>query len=174
MPRGVPREKNTAATNPVIVGKALESADQQVGQDAPRTLKSTGDAKDALEAAGFEVVDRPLDPEKMAMMAFMDELMTIRIATSTDKNAEQVFELNINGKLEFFRRGESKTVKRYFVDRLARLKETGYAQREVVNSEGIKDIVHDSRTGLKYDFAVIRDDHPRGADWLKHVLAEGG
>lgn len=174
MPRGVPREKNTAATNPVIIGKALETAEQEIGQGTDRTLKSTGDAKDALEAAGFEVVDRPVDPEKMAMMAFMDESVTIRIGTSTDKNAEQVFELNINGKIEFFRRGETKTVKRYYVDRLARLKETAFAQLEVLNKEGIKDILHRPSTALKYDFAVVEDRHPRGADWLKHVLAEAG
>lgn len=175
MPRGTPMKKNTdASTNPVIVKNALETAEQDIGQGTTRTLKSTGEAKDALGAAGFEIVDRPVDPEKMAMMAFMDEPVTIRIATTTDKNAEQVFELNINGKVEFFRRGEVKTVKRYFVDRLARLKETAFSQQEVLNKEGIKDILHTPNTALKYDFSIVEDRHPRGADWLKHVLSEAG
>lgn len=171
MARGVPRNKD-AGNNPVIIKKTIEASDNTVGQDVPRTMRSTGDAKDALDLQVIEPVDRVVDPEKMAMLSFMSEPVTVRIATSTDSNAEQVFEININGRLEFFRRGEEKTVPRYFVDRLARLKQTGYSQREVLNAEGIKDIIHDPRTGLKYDFAVIRDDHPRGREWLKHTLAE--
>lgn len=173
MPRGIPKANSTnAADNPAIIRQATEASDNPVGQDVPRTLRSTGDAKEALDFPVVEPVDRVVDPEKMAMLAFMNEPVTVRIATSTDANAEQVFEININGRLEFFRRGEEKTVPRYFVDRLARLKQTGYSQREVLNAEGVKDIIHDSRTGLKYDFAVVSDAHPRGREWLQHVLAE--
>lgn len=162
-----------AINNPVISSDVVEASDNVVGQDIPRTLRSSGPASDALDFPVIEPVDRPVDPEKMAMLEFMAQPVTVRIATTTDKNAEQVFELNINGRLEFFRRGETKTIPRYFVDRLARLKVTGYSQREVINVEGIKDIVHDPHTGLKYDFAVISDPHPRGAEWLRHTLMEG-
>lgn len=173
MTRGTQDAPYDTPVSPVIINRALETAEQQVGQDGTRTLKSTGEARKALSRKQSEVIDdRPVDAEKLAMMTFMAEPVTIRIATTTDKNAEQVFEVNINGKLEFFRRGETKTVSRNFVDRLARLKTTIYSQREVINHEGIKDIVYDEHTGLKYDFAVVRDDHPRGAEWLKHVLAE--
>jgi len=161
-----------AINNPVVSTRTVEASDNPVGQDVPRTLRSTGPAEDALDFPVVEVVDRPVDPEKMAMLEFMAQPVTVRIATTTDKNAEQVFEININGRLEFFRRGETKTVPRYFVDRLARLKVTGYSQREVLNGEGVKDIIHDPHTGLKYDFAVTADPHPRGPEWLRHVLAE--
>lgn len=150
----------------------VDTTDDKAGQDFPREMKSTGPAADSLQVARQEIVDRPVDSEQMLMLAFFNEPVKVRMATSSDKNAEQVFELNINGRLELFKRGEEKTVPRYFVDRLARLKETSFTQREVVNAEGIKQIVYDPHTALKYDFAVIRDDHPRGADWLKHVLQE--
>ena len=121
-----------------------------------------------------KVSDQPFDSEKIQMLAFMSEPITIRIATSTDRNAEQCFELNINGKAEFFRRGETKTVKRYFVDRLMRLKQTVYGQELVINKEGIKSYVYPPSTGLKYDFAIIRDDNPLGKPWERAVLAEPG
>lgn len=171
MTRGRPRNQD-ALSNPVIINQTHEASESVIGQDAPRILKSTGPASEALDPSMIEPVDRPVDPEKMAMLEFMAQPVTVRIATTTDRQAEQVFEININGRLEFFRRGETKTIPRYFVDRLARLKVTGYSQREVINTEGIKDILHDPHTGLKYDFAVVSDPHPRGREWLDHVLME--
>lgn len=165
-----------ALHSPVIINKQrLETAEQHIDQGKTRTLRSTGDAKKALDPNVIQVVDgRPVDPEKMAMLAFMNEDVTIRIGTTTDKNAAQVFEININGKLEFFRRGMTKTVKRYFVDHMLRLKETAYDQEEVTNSEGIREYAHRPRTALKYDFSIERDDNPLGKSWARAVLAEQG
>jgi hypothetical protein len=174
MPRGIPNTTSTDAKHVPVLKTAGEMASQHdIGQGNERVLKSTGDAKTALEASDLSrLVDHPVDPEYMAMLAFMEEPVTIRIGTSTDKNAAQVFEININGKLELFRRGETKTVKRYFVDRMLRLKETAYTQREVINSDGIKDIVNVPHTALKYDFSVERDDNKLGESWKRAVLLE--
>jgi hypothetical protein len=172
MPRGVPNTPRNASTNPVIMSNAIDSQDLEIGQYGDRVLSSTGPAEKALAPIVVPEVDKPFDQEKMAMLAFMAEPVTVRIATSTDPNAEQVFEINVNGRNEVFRRGETKTVPRYIVDRLARMKITGYTQRELMNAEGIKDIAYDAHTGLKYDFAVVQDSHPRGPDWLRHTLLE--
>jgi hypothetical protein len=172
----MPRVKAQESTKvpPVIASGAVHTEDHQIGDDAPREVQVKDDAPVTLSAAFQQEIDRPVDQEQLAMLAFMAEPVTIRIAQSTDKNAEQVFELNINGRLELFRRGETKTIPRYFADRLARLKVTTYSQREVVNAEGVKGIVYDPFTALKYDFSMVRDDHPRGRDWLAAVLAEHG
>ena len=174
MPRGVPRSKE-AKNNPVIISDAVEMSQKEIGQGPARLLRSTGDAKKALDTHSvIKVMEQPYDDEKMAMLAFMDEPITIRIAQSTDKNAEQCFEINVNNDLQFFRRGETKTVKRYIVDRLMRLKVTRYEQREVINPEGIREYLHIPVTGLKYDFSIIRDDNPLGKSWERAVLAEPG
>ena len=174
MPRGVPRNTD-AKHNPVIMQHSIDTQDQETGQGNERLMKSHGPASESLEAQSLVISsDRPVDMEKVAMLAFMEEPMTIRMATTTDKNAAQVFELQVNSKYEFFRRGETKTLKRYFVDRLCRLKQTIYTQKEVINAEGIKDILNIPHTALLYDFSVVRDDNPRGADWLAHVQAEAG
>lgn len=171
-------DANTASSdainNPVTKTYGSDTIDHAAGQDNPRLLKSTGPAKDALAPMLVQPVERPVDPEKLAMLKFMHDDVTIRIANTTDRNAEQIFECNINGRNEVFRRGETKTVKRYFVDWLLRRKETVFTQQEVVNSEGIKDILNIPHTALKYDLAVVRDPHPRGDEWMRAVMAEAG
>ncbi len=167
MPRGIP---NRARDNPVAFSKVIESAEQPQGytERVPTAESQVGTPR------VVHVAERMPDREKLANLAFMEEPVTIRIATTTDKSAEQVFELNIGGKAEFFRRGETKTVKRYFVDHLARTKVTSYTQNEVVNSEGIKQVLNVPHTACKYDFQMVRDDNPVGESWLKATLAMGG
>ena len=172
MPRGIPR---TAKNNPVTRTTAEPVSENEIGQGNTRLLKSTGDAKEAMEPSVIaRVADHPLDQEKMAMLAFMNEPVTVRIGTTTDKNAPQAFEINVNSNLHFFRRGETKTVPRYIADRMLRLKQTVYSQKEVINSEGIKDILHIPHTALLYDFSIDRDDNPMGKSWQQAVLAEAG
>lgn len=167
MPRKIPYN---AKNNPVFK-PAVEASEKLVDHGEVRVVDKDGSLDPGVIA---KVSDQPFDDEKMAMMAFMNEPVTIRIATSTDRSAEQCFELNINGRAEFFRRGETKTVKRFFVDRLMRLKVSVFGQELVINKEGIKSYVYPKSTGLKYDFAVIRDDNPLGSSWERAILAEQG
>lgn len=176
MPRGVRNQPATQAKNtPVMRTTAEPVSQQEIGQGATRLLKSTGDSKEALETPAIaRASGHPMDGEKMAMLAFMNEPVVVRIGTTTDKNAPQVFEINVNSNLHFFRRGETKKVPRYIVDRMLRLKQTVYTQKEVINAEGIKDIVHIPHTALLYDFSIERDDNPMGKSWERAVLAEPG
>lgn len=168
MPRGIP---NQAKNSPVLPNAGLETAELPIGRterSAPTPDNPVGEPKLVT------VAERLPDREKLANEAFFAEPVTIRIATTTDKNAEQVFEININGKPFFFRRGEVKTVPRYVVDHICRMKVTGYIDKEVFNEEGIKQIQHVPHTGLKYDFAMVQDNNPMGEHWLKATLAMGG
>lgn len=177
MSRIIPKTGSTdAKNNPVVsTGESDLMSNLPLGESDERVLRSTGDADKALDKLQFnQVSESPMDSEWMAMMAFNNEMVTIKISTTTDLNADQVFEININGKPEFFRRGETKTVRRYYVDHMLRMRETRYTQKEVLDSEGVKQIVNVPHTALKYDFAVVRDDNPRGDDWLKHMLAQKG
>lgn len=166
MPRGIPN--NLGSVSP---GKTFEPMEQQIGQDAPRVMKSTGPAKEALEPAYIQAVDRPVDGEKMAMLAFMELPVTIHVHTSSDPAAEEVFVVINGGQREMFKRGETKTVKRKFVDILATRKLTSYTQRRVRGDDGVMQDVQVPHSSLKYPFSVIEDKHPRGADWLKAMLA---
>lgn len=150
-------------------------SEMEVGSVPERTMSSTGPARESLEKSVLvQVTDQPMDDDYLSMMAFMNEMVEVRIGVTTDPNAENIFELNINGKLELFRRGETKTVPRYFVDRLLRMKQTRFTQKEVFTAEGIKDIVQVPHTSIKYDFAITRDLNPLGPSWQRAVLAELG
>jgi len=169
MPRGVP---NTQRVPNVAPTKTFEPMEQQIGQDAPRVMKSTGPAREALEDAYIQVVDRPLDQEKLAMMAFMEEPVTVHIHSVSDPKEAQIFPIGNNGQTEIFKRGETKTVKRKFVDILASRKITTYTQERRQNAQGIFEDVQIPHSSLIYPFSVVRDAHPRGADWLRAVLAQ--
>jgi len=164
--------RSTKRVAPVAPTKHLEAAEQKVGQDKPRVLKSTGPAKEALESAVIEIVDRPVDPEKVAMLAFMEEMVEVHIHDNNDPTSEQVFEIFNNGQREVFRRGERKAVKRKFVNELATRKITTYTQERKQGPDGVMHDVQVPRTALRYPFSVINDPHPRGADWLRATLAQ--
>lgn len=179
MPRKFTPKQIASAPQPVSPGiimkgkGASEPMEQKIGQDKPRRMKSTGAARESLAKSIIEPVDRVFqDPEKMAMLEFMNDNVTVHIHATTNKEDEQIFEVTVNGKIELFRRNETKTVKRYIVDRLARIKPTHYKQKEVVNREGIREIEHIPTTGLRYPFSIRHDPHPKGPDWLRSVLAE--
>ncbi|MES3041803.1 MAG: hypothetical protein V4730_11730 [Pseudomonadota bacterium] len=170
MPRGIPRNQDAKNSPVILSGKELASQ-QDIGQTPPRSIVAT-DENVELSPQTVVIADKVYDNEKMAMLAFFNEPVTIRIATTTDKAAEKVFEINVNGRPQLFRRGGTYTVPRYYVDRIMRLKQTVYGQEEVFNSEGVKEIRYPSQTALKYDFVIERDDNPRGKDWERSVLAE--
>lgn len=166
---------NAAMNNPVTSNFSTAVSEMETGSGPSRTMRSEGDAKDSLDKNTLiHVAEQPYDDEKMAMLAFMNELIEVRIATTTDKNAEQCFEINVNGKLCFFRRGETKTVPRYIVDHMMRMKQTVYSQREVLNAEGVREMVYDPQTAVKYDFSITRDPNPLSNSWQRAVMMEPG
>jgi hypothetical protein len=166
-----PKRKYTKRSDIVAPQKIFEPMEQQIGQDAPRVMKSTGPSEEALEKPYIQVVDRPVDQEKLQMLAFMEEPITIYIQPTSDLQAEQTFMIGNGGQQEVFKRGETKTVKRKFVDILASRKRTTFTQERRMNAQGIFEDVQIPHTALMYPFSVMNDPHPRGAEWLKYTLA---
>lgn len=174
MPRGIPNKD--AKNHPVIKSGITHSSEYDVGQMPPLKFKESGDnadnAKVELDKTSTIVIAGEVyQSEKMAMLAFMNEPVTIEIATTKEKNAEQCFGININGKEIFFRRGMRQTIPRYYLDHLLRMKETNYEQELVKNREGVNSYIEHPRTALKYPVLVIRDDNPRGDEWKQFVIA---
>jgi hypothetical protein len=160
-------------TRIAATGNEVLASEHDTTELDARVMKSTGAASESMSGGVIErVSEMPHDDEHTAMLAFMAEPIEVRIAETSDPEAEQIFEITINGRTELFRRGETKTVPRYYIDRMARLKETRYTNREVVSADGTRDVVYDPRTSLKYDFAITRDTNPLGASWHRAVLLE--
>ena len=149
----------------------VDTDDHEVASPGPREMSSTGPAREALSSSVIEVVDRPVDKDKLANLAFMEEPVTILIHQSDSPTAVQYPEVWNGGRKEIFQRGVRKTTKRKFVEVLARMKMTKYHQEEVTDKDGVKGIRYNPYSALVYPFAV-EDDTEKGKDWLRRILAE--
>lgn len=147
----------------------VDSAAETVGQDHPRVMKSEGPARQSLDPARIEVVDRPINGDKAAMLAFMEEEITVLVHDSNNPLDDPIPAVWNDGISQYFLRGKEQTVKRKFVEVLARAKRTTFSQKELPNRMGFKQIPH---TANKFPFTVVNDANPRGKDWLKGVLSE--
>lgn len=103
--------------------------------------------------------------------AFMNELVEIEIAETTDENQPPHVLLNVNGVSMPILRGQPVRVKRKYVEVLARCKETKYKQptRDMGNPEAGNQLI--GATALTYPFQVLADS-PKGTAWLRAVRAE--
>jgi hypothetical protein len=114
-----------------------------------------------------------LNQQWLEDMKFMEEPMTVTVHESLDEYAENPVRVGNNGINQAFIRGEPATVKRKFVYALAKARPINYSQEIKVNqASGEVSQKMVPRRALKYPFSVIRDDNPKGGEWLKRVLQE--
>lgn len=143
--------------------KEIDSPNEYIGADSEFDIDEIGDKT-------IEVVDRPLSMHKAEMEQFMAEMVTVMIHDTTDKNASPIVQLGVNGRTQMMIRGQPQKIKRCYLERLARAKETGYSQDLDRMDEGFNRVR--THNALSYPFSVINDPNPKGADWLRGILAE--
>jgi len=120
----------------------------------------------------IETVAESRDFSKLAAdEAFMNELVTVMVHSTTDENQPNHVVVNCNGMNQPLIRGVPTTVKRKYVEILARMKETKYTQI-TRNASAPDQIDMVARHGLSYPFDLVEDLNPRGRAWLQNVLAE--
>jgi hypothetical protein len=120
----------------------------------------------------IETVAESRDFSKLAAdEAFMNELVTVMVHATTDENQPNHVVVNCNGMNQPLIRGVPTTVKRKYVEILARMKETKYTQ-VTRNASAPDQIDMVARHGLSYPFDLVEDLNPRGRAWLQNVLAE--
>lgn len=159
---------------PRMSTKAVERAlaDPVAVEARARILKSTGNAREALQSAGeIEAPPDVIDQDWADTMAFNEELVKVIVLESTEKFAEQIVEVGVNGVMQRFIRGEEQTVKRKYLEQLARAKMTTYTQQKIKDGEDNESYRNVPHTALRYPFTVTEDQNPRGADWLRMVKA---
>jgi hypothetical protein len=158
--------------NPAIIRDRYESQDNVTGQDVPRKMASTGPAKDSLEPAYIQPVDRPVSLEKMEMLAFMEEEVEVMVHDTTDPQAVPIPCFWNDGISQYFIRGKHQTVKRKFVEILARCKKTTFTQETYKDANGAECYKQIPHTALMFPFSLEDDPNPRGRDWFRAVQAE--
>ncbi|MFA6972408.1 MAG: hypothetical protein WC208_13565 [Gallionella sp.] len=157
--------------------KMVESQEHKVGQDGVREFQADGelnkpksktvDGHHMIEVAGVEATNKKWLDE----MAFMNEIVTVRVHPTTDKNANPFPEVFVNGRVQRFVRGAEQKVRRCFVEVLARAKGTTFDNVKSKDPEGEDKYSYPTHTAEVYPFVVINDT-PKGEAWLKSVLAQ--
>lgn len=156
---------------PVAPRNLIDSGNFQIGPgDGDVHMDPEGGA--SLQMPDIEVQTKPLHKEKADELKFMEELVTVRVAETSDPNEGVCVSFWNGGVHQLLIRGENVTCKRKFLERLARCKTETFANVEFQDEAGIKRIKWPKRTGQRYPFSVIRDDNPRGSEWLRQVLME--
>lgn len=111
------------------------------------------------------------DNKQFDELKFMEEFVEVMVHESTDPNAENPIYTACNGVAQYFFRGQVQKVKRKYVYILACAKEHGISTPEYTAADGSRATGIKKTSSLKYPFSVIADANPRGATWLKSVLA---
>lgn len=145
MPRGVRREVSAPDHIPALPPLEL------------------GDTPEIVVADRIRMDEADLD-------AFMQEMVEVVVAESTDENAVPLVEVSVNGRRIYLQRGVPTMVKRMYVERLARAKKMVYSQNLDPRLGESINTLH-RRSALDYPFAVTNDTE-KGKVWLKKVLSE--
>jgi hypothetical protein len=128
-----------------------------------RPRKKAADAADLIHT----------DANDVNTEAFFNEMLDIVVHETTDPTGIPIPQVNVNGRNQFFLRGQKQKVRRVFVARLARMKQRRYTQSiQMDPSSGNviqKMIPH---VGLRFPFSVIHDPNPNGPAWLQQILSE--
>lgn len=153
--------------------KEMETSNHQIGQDKTIVVPATGSIDRDEIVPGFEAVDGPKAMDKANELAFMEEMVEVVVAATTDKNAERFPHVAVNGVNQYFVRNEKMKVRRKFIEALARAKKTAVSTVAGKDQDGADTMNIAQSTGLRYPFSVVHDPNPRGHAWLEKVLAEG-
>lgn len=144
--------------------KTIDTEEIGVAQMPPKTLAEISDHGPEAIAIESATTTDALDLE-----AFMHEAVKIRVHGSPEEGALPVISVIVNGTIQPIPRDQEVTVKRKYVEALARAKATTYKQ--ATNPIDPSDIRMVPTTVLSYPFTVIEDTE-RGKGWLRKILAQ--
>lgn len=136
---------------------------ETINQGRSINLSEVGDPGPIELASENDVLKADIDIE-----AFMNEPVTIRLHMTDKEGALTVETPSVNGINQPIVRGVASTIKRKYVEALARARSIGYAQ--VRNQFDPTDISMVEKPTLSYPFEVIHDSNPRGRAWLEQIL----
>lgn len=99
--------------------------------------------------------------------AFANEILTVRVATSTmDPHPVPT---QVNGISQYFIRGKPQKVKRKYVEALLHSIMVKYETKEL-NPRDPHDVRQIERKALTYPFEIIHDPNPKGQEWFERMI----
>ena len=153
--------------------REVHTGTMDVGQQ-PAIILPNLDETLVREPEAIASVDTPLQSDYYKELAFMEEPVTIRLEKSSEKNAPMLVDVHVNGRVEWIPVGRPYTVARKYVEVLARSKPIDIQTEHdspMSGQDPQNRIIRNTRT--MHPFSVVRDDNPKGFDWLTRVMMEG-
>lgn len=159
------RQSTRAIDNPVSMNTQRYEADEQ-------DLGEVADIGESVIITGIFDINSPDFQNKAKILAFMEEKVTVHIHDSNSDQEVGIFCISVNNKKEHFRFGQTKTVRRYIIEGLARARPETYSNEEIVKhtpTGDVRVVVNRGSRGVRYPFSIERDINPIGQAWLKCI-----
>ena len=161
----------------------VSTGDMPLHQPPPISAQNTIELAD--EFTGIEAVQGFTSNKYLEDVAFAEQGVTIRLERPAEKNAPRHIPVWVNGKgaevlvkgqwqtVTYLPIGQPITLKRKYVEVLARAKPESVSTRVVTPMDEDPQNHLDRSVHAKYPFSVIHDPAPNGVDWLSRILMEG-
>jgi hypothetical protein len=170
---------DTSARNRALNAPVVTRYGNDLGESlAPKqTVAIPGLEVDLSQMNRDDLEVQPLDSarlqkQKAAELAFLEELVIINIHQTGELGAEDPVPLGVNGRMCYVRRGVDTIVRRKYVEQLLRAKpQTVSTEQQRKPNGDVANLVH-KHSSLKYPFAIVRDDNPRGRVWQRNILQQ--
>lgn len=161
-----------AKNRPVQISQreeAFEPLNKPQTFDMPATGKLS-------EMRRTDLLLEPVDPlgfeDHAAQLAFLNEMVIVNIAETSDPNAENPVMLSVNGRAVYIKRGEDAVVRRMYIEQLLRAKPVGVNTKVGRGNDGEVTNKITKTSAMKYPFSMVRDDNPLGRAWMRKILSE--
>lgn len=115
-----------------------------------------------------ESLASPVVAEYVKDLRFMEDILTISIGQTTDKNAENPVPCGVNGIIKRLMRGEEYKIERKFVDSLIK-REDSIKTVNYKDKDGVDQTKIEKEPALKYPLSIIYDPAGDvGRRWFQH------
>lgn len=148
--------------------KAIDANDMQVQR--PRAVRM--DEVDTLAAQDVEdlqIVSPTMFADEAEYASFMNQYVTIEIASPRDKNEATQVPVGVNGKQLWLPRGTPVEIRRCFVERLLRSQSRSYATETDSDYAAETGTRIAEKIGTDYPIQIVYDADPRGHEWARMV-----
>lgn len=145
-------------------------AQSMVGKGAAKIIPATGKAEVISESE--LVITTNLEKSYAEQLAFLEEPVEVMVAEPQDEKESNLVQLFVQGRSQMIIPGQPIVIKRKYLEVLARAKQIRYKPVVKINDlTGAPVNMMIPRLVLRYNFSVIQDKNPKGAEWLRRILA---
>jgi len=149
----------------------VDTTNEQIGQDQTKHISGSGEAAVTYDS-GIESVPGPGFESLAEYEKFMNQPIKLMVYPPMNDGDEPIVQVAVNNVNQFVIRGREQTIKRKYVEVLARAKKVNISAHGYKDRDGEAKNVVNVNSSLEYPFQVLEDRDPRGPAWLRKILAE--